>query len=48
MKKIQYFKLFESRTAELSEEEFFKILKEKCVNWISDPLYLQQYKKKIR
>ena len=47
MKKIQYFKLFESRTAELSEEEFFKILKEKCRDWISDPVYLQRAKNRL-
>lgn len=47
MKKIQYFKLFESRTAELSEEEFFKILKEKCRDWISDPVYLQRTKNRL-
>lgn len=47
MKKIQYFKLFESRTAELTEEEFYKILKDKCENWVSDPVYLQRTKNRL-
>jgi hypothetical protein len=44
MKKIQYFKLFESRTAELTEEEFYKILKDKCSDYVNDPVYLQRIK----
>jgi hypothetical protein len=44
MKKIQYFKLFESRTAELNKDEFNKILKEKCTNWLANPIYLQRAK----
>ena len=47
MKKIQYFKLFESRTAELTEEEFYKILKEKCSDYINNPVYLQRVKRKF-
>jgi len=44
MKKIQYFKLFESRTAKLSEEEFYKLVKERCSDFLSSPKLLQRIK----
>lgn len=44
MKKIQYFKLFESRTAELSDEEFLNLVKTKCRDFINNPKYLQRLK----
>lgn len=46
MKRIQYFKLFESRTAELSEEEFYKLVKEKCSDFLEHPKLLQRIKGK--
>jgi|DEB19_MinimDraft_2_1074335.scaffolds.fasta_scaffold01565_4 hypothetical protein len=44
MKRIQYFKLFESRTAKLSEEEFYKLTKEKCSDFLNSPKLLQRIK----
>ncbi len=44
MKNIQYFKLFESRTAELLEEEFLNLVKTKCRDFIKTPKYLQRMK----
>lgn len=44
MKIIKHFKLFESRTSELSEQEFFKILKDNCKDFINDPKFLQRDK----
>jgi len=44
MKRIQYFKLFESRTAELTEEEFLNLVKTKCRDFVSKPKYLQRIK----
>jgi ribosomal protein S17E len=46
MKKIQYFKLFESRTARLSDEEFINLVKTKCKDFLANPKYLQRMKKK--
>lgn len=47
MRLTKYFKLFESRTSELSEEEFFKIMKENCTDFINNPKYLQRIKNKF-
>lgn len=44
MKKIQYFKLFESRTARLSDEEFIDLVKNKCKDFLNNPKYLQRIK----
>ena len=44
MKKIQYFKLFESRTARLSDEEFINLAKTKCKDFLESPKYLQRIK----
>lgn len=44
MKKIQYFKLFESRTARLSDEEFINLAKTKCKDFLTSPKYLQRIK----
>jgi hypothetical protein len=44
MKKIQYFKLFESRTARLSDEEFINLAKTKCKDFLTNPKYLQRIK----
>lgn len=44
MKKIQYFKLFESRTARLSDEEFINLAKTKCKDFLASPKYLQRIK----
>ena len=44
MKKIQYFKLFESRTARLSEDEFMNLVKTKCKDFLEKPKYLQRIK----
>ena len=44
MKKIQYFKLFESRTAQLSENEFINLAKTKCKDFLASPKYLQRIK----
>lgn len=47
MKIIKHFKLFESRTSELSEQEFFKILKDNCKEFIKNPKLLQRDKKSM-
>lgn len=44
MKRIQYFKLFESRTARLSDEEFIDLGKTKCKDFLVNPKYLQRIK----
>jgi hypothetical protein len=44
MKRIQYFKLFESRTAILSDEEFINLAKTKCKDFLASPKYLQRIK----
>jgi hypothetical protein len=44
MKRIQYFKLFESRTAKLSDEEFINLVKTKCKDFLANPKYLQRIK----
>ena len=44
MKRIQYFKLFESRTARLSDEEFINLAKTKCKDFLTSPKYLQRIK----
>lgn len=44
MKRIQYFKLFESRTARLSDEEFINLAKTKCKDFLANPKYLQRIK----
>jgi hypothetical protein len=44
MKRIQYFKLFESRTARLSDEEFLNLVKTKCKDFLASPKYLQRIK----
>jgi hypothetical protein len=44
MKRIQYFKLFESRTARLSDEEFINLVKTKCKDFLANPKYLQRIK----
>jgi hypothetical protein len=44
MKRIQYFKLFESRTARLSDEEFINLAKTKCKDFLASPKYLQRIK----
>ena len=41
----KYFKLFESRSSNLSEEEFFKLLKENCQDFIKNPKPLQRVKR---
>ncbi len=47
MKIIKYFKLFESRTSELSEQEFFKILKDNCKEFLNNPKLLQRAKQRF-
>jgi hypothetical protein len=42
--RFQLFKMFESRTSELSEEEFRKILHEKCKDFVKSPKLLQRSK----
>jgi hypothetical protein len=41
---IKSFKIFESRTAELSEDEFKNILKSECKEYINNPILLQRSK----
>lgn len=43
---IKSFKIFESRSTELSEDEFRKILKSECKDFIKNPMILQRSKKK--
>ena len=47
MKLTKYFKLFESRSSNLSEEEFFKILKDNCKDYINNPKPIQRMKESI-
>jgi hypothetical protein len=47
MKIIKYFKLFESRSSELSQTEFEKILKDNCKDFLNNPKLLQRDKKKF-
>lgn len=42
--RFQLFKMFESRTSELTEEEFRKILHEKCKDFVKAPKLLQRSK----
>ena len=42
--RFQLFKMFESRTSELSEDEFRKILHEKCKDFVRAPKILQRSK----
>jgi hypothetical protein len=44
MKRIQYFKLFETRSTKLSEDEFNKLVKTKCSDFLSNPKLLQRIK----
>ncbi len=44
MKIIKYFKLFESRTAEITDEEFVRLVKENCQDFLANPKYLQRMK----
>jgi len=44
MKIIKYFKLFESRTAEITDDEFVKLVKENCQDFLENPKYLQRMK----
>lgn len=41
---IKLFKLFETRTAGLSEEEFRELLKTNCKEYINNPKLLQRNK----
>ena len=45
---IKYFKLFETRTTELSDSEFRDILKTNCKEFINNPMLLQRTKRKRR
>lgn len=40
----KYFKLFESRTSDLSQDEFYKLLKENCSDFINNPKQIQRIK----
>ena len=44
MKKLQLFKIFESRSSELTEVEFYKLLRENCKDFIAKPKLLQRIK----
>jgi len=44
MKIIKYFKLFESRTSEVTNEEFIRLVKENCQDFLANPKYLQRMK----
>jgi hypothetical protein len=41
---IKLFKLFESRSSEISDEEFRKILKDNCKDFLKNPIFLQRSK----
>lgn len=47
MKLTKYFKLFESRSANLSKDEFFKLLRENCKDYINNPKAIQRMKNSI-
>ena len=42
--RLKLFKMFESRTSELSKEEFIRILQDKCKDYIKTPKLLQRSK----
>jgi len=44
MKIVKYFKLFESRTAEITDKEFVMLVKDNCKEYLSNPKYLQRMK----
>jgi len=44
MKIIKYFKLFESRTAEITDKEFVMLVKDNCKEYLANPKYLQRMK----
>jgi hypothetical protein len=45
--RFQLFKMFESRTSELSESEFKKILHQKCSQFVKNPRLLQRSKREV-
>jgi hypothetical protein len=44
MKIVKYFKLFESRTAEITDKEFVMLVKDNCKEYLANPKYLQRMK----
>jgi len=44
MKIVKYFKLFESRTAEITDKEFVMLVKDNCKEYLANPKYMQRMK----
>lgn len=47
MKIVKYFKLFESRTAEITDKEFVMLVKDNCKDYLANPKYMQRMKGKF-
>ena len=47
MKIVKIFKLFESRTAEITDKEFVMLVKENCKDYLANPKYMQRMKGKF-
>ena len=44
MKIVKYFKLFESRTAQITDKEFVMLVKDNCKEYLANPKYMQRMK----
>lgn len=44
MKIVKYFKLFESRTAQITDAEFVMLVKDNCKEYLANPKYMQRMK----
>ena len=44
MKIVKHFKLFESRTAEITDKEFIMLVKDNCKEYLANPKYMQRMK----
>ena len=47
MKIVKYFKLFESRTAQITDAEFVMLVKDNCKDYLANPKYMQRMKGKF-
>ena len=47
MKIVKSFKLFESRTAQITDTEFVMLVKDNCKNYLTNPKYMQRMKEEF-
>ena len=47
MKIVKYFKLFESRTAQITDKEFVMLVKDNCKDYLANPKYMQRMKEEF-